>query len=67
MSRAHLEQLRATNALPHTLQYEELVPYYVPFDELTAGSSVESELGHWLPRRGPVALVGASGSGKSPT
>lgn len=65
MTRAHLEELRAANALPHTLRYDELVPYHVPFDELTSSSSVEAELGHWLGRRGRVALIGASGPGKS--
>jgi len=65
VTRAHLEELRAANALPHTLRYDELVPYHVPFDELTSSSSVEAELGHWLARRGRVALIGASGSGKS--
>lgn len=65
MTRAQLEQLRAANALPHTLRYDQLAPYHVPFDELASSTAVEGELSHWIARRGRVALIGASGSGKS--
>ena len=65
MTRAKLEQLRAKNALPHTLRYDQLAPYHVPFDTLTGNTKVEGELAHRLPLRGRVALIGASGSGKS--
>ena len=65
MTRAQLESLRAANALPHTLRYDQLAPYHVPFDELCGGSAVEGELAHWLAHRGRVALIGPSGSGKS--
>jgi len=65
VTRAQLESLRAANALPHTLRYDQLAPYHVPFDELCGGSAVEGELAHWLAHRGRVALIGPSGSGKS--
>ena len=65
MTRAQLEQLRARNALPHTLRYDQLAPYHVPFDTLTGNTKVEGELAHWLAHRGRVALIGCSGSGKS--
>jgi hypothetical protein len=65
MTRSQLESLRAANALPHTLRYDQLAPYHVPFDELRGGSAVEGELAHWLAHRGRVALIGSSGSGKS--
>jgi hypothetical protein len=65
MTRAQLKLLRAANALPHTLRYDQLAPYHVPFDELDGTSAVEGELGHWILQRGRVALIGASGSGKS--
>jgi hypothetical protein len=65
VTRTQLESLRAANALPHTLRYDQLEPYHVPFDELCGGSAVEGELAHWLAHRGRVALIGPSGSGKS--
>jgi len=65
MTRAAMEGVRAMNALPHTLRYEQLATYHVPFDELAGGTEVEGELTHWLARRGRVALIGPSGSGKS--
>jgi hypothetical protein len=65
VTRAQLESLRAANALPHTLRYDQLAPYHVPFDELCGGTAVEGELAHWLAHRGRVALIGPSGSGKS--
>ncbi len=60
-----MESVRSTNALPHTLRYEQLAAFHVPFDELLGGAEVESELAHWLTRRGRVTLIGPSGSGKS--
>ncbi len=65
MMRTQLESLRAANALPHTLRYDQLAPYHVPFDELCGGRAVEGELAHWLTHSGRVALIGPSGSGKS--
>jgi hypothetical protein len=65
VTRAQLESLRAANALPHTLRYNQLAPYHVPFDELCGGTAVEGELAHWLAHRGRVSLIGPSGSGKS--
>lgn len=65
MSRSDLQALRDGNALPHTLRYDELADYHVPFDDLLQSASVEAELGHWLRHRGRVALIGASGTGKS--
>jgi hypothetical protein len=65
VTRAQLRRLRAANALPHTLRYDQLAPYHVPFDELAETTAVEGELAHWLARGGRVALIGASGSGKS--
>jgi hypothetical protein len=65
MTCAQLESLRAANALPHTLRYDQLAPYHVPFDELCDSTAVEGELAHWLAHRGRVALIGPSGSGKS--
>lgn len=65
MTRAQLRELRAASALPHTLRYDQLAPYHVSFDELSGTATVESELAHWLARRGRVALIGGSGSGKS--
>ncbi len=65
MSRAQLQALRDEHALPHTLTYAQLAPYHVPFDELTGSNATEAELAYWLNRRGRVALIGASGAGKS--
>lgn len=65
MSRMHLEQTRARTAFPHTLAPHDLGQYHVPFDELTGRSDVEAELAHWMVRRGRVALIGSTGSGKS--
>jgi hypothetical protein len=65
MTRANLQSLRKNTALPHTLNYDQLARYHVPFDELTGETTVEAELAHWLGSRGRVALIGASGSGKS--
>jgi energy-coupling factor transporter ATP-binding protein EcfA2 len=65
VSRADLERLRASDALQQTLRFEYLEGYHVPFDHLTASTATEHELAHWSTRQGKVALIGASGSGKS--
>jgi len=44
MTRANLQSLRKNTALPHTLNYDQLARYHVPFDELTGETTVEAEL-----------------------
>lgn len=65
MSQTALAALRDANSLAQTLPFEQLEAYHVPFDELTGTSSVERELSYWAARGGRVALIGASGAGKS--
>lgn len=65
MSRHALENVRRSDALQQTVGYEQLEAYHVPFDELTGTTAVEAELTHWSTRRGKVAVIGPSGSGKS--
>jgi energy-coupling factor transporter ATP-binding protein EcfA2 len=65
VTRTQLESVRAANALPHTLRYDQLAPYHVSFDELCGNTAVEGELAYWLAHGGRVALIGPSGSGKS--
>ena len=65
MSNEALAVLRDANSLAQTLTFEQLQTYHVPFDELTGTSTVESQLEYWATRRGRVALVGQSGTGKS--
>jgi hypothetical protein len=65
VTRSQLKLVHAANALPHTPRYGELAPYHVPFDELTGTRAVEGELARWIGLRGRIALIGASGSGKS--
>lgn len=65
MSLALLQQLRAANAFDHYPLFEALGELHVPFDSLVPGARVEARLDEALRRRGRVALVGGSGSGKS--
>lgn len=65
MSQIALAALRDANSLAQTLPFEQLEAYHVPFDELTGTTSVERELSYWAARGGRVALIGASGAGKS--
>jgi len=60
-----LAAIRDGNALAQTLPFEQLQAYHVPFDELTGGATIETQLDYWSTRSGHVALVGASGTGKS--
>ncbi len=65
MSLVLLRQLRAANAFDHYPLFEALGALHVPFDSLVPGARVEARLDQALRRRGRVALVGGSGSGKS--
>ena len=65
MSQAALAALREGNSLAHTLTFEQLEEYHVPFDQLCGGQSVEQQVTYWSACRGRVALIGDSGAGKS--
>ncbi len=65
MSRALLQHVWEARALPHTLRYDQLADYHVPFDDLGGGTGVEHALAHWAGGQGRVALIGPPGAGKS--
>jgi hypothetical protein len=60
-----LDELQSVNAfLPSSLP-EDLLACHVPFDDFVAGARVEVDLTERIERGRAVALIGASGSGKS--
>jgi hypothetical protein len=65
MSHELLRHLASRFAFDSTPSFGDLGAYHVPFDELTATSSVEARLGEAVRNGERVAVVGDSGAGKS--
>ena len=65
MTRAALERLQEAHAFDPAPRHEQLATLHVPFDELTGARTCERALDAALRREERVALVGASGAGKS--
>ena len=60
-----LVHLRSVNAFDHQPTFGRLRDYHVPFETLVGGQSIETRLEEAVSRGGRVALIGASGCGKS--
>ena len=65
MSHEHLLRVEASRALEATRRFEDLFFFHVPFDELNGDDQTESTLARLIASEGRVAVIGASGSGKS--
>lgn len=65
MSLSRLLELDALRAFEATHRFEDLDLYHVPFDELTGRPDTEAVLARMAARAGRIAVLGASGSGKS--
>ncbi len=65
MTHAQLRDLEASRAFEATRRFEELALFHVPFDQLNGDDHTESTLVRLLAADGRIAIIGASGSGKS--
>jgi hypothetical protein len=65
MTRAQLLEVEASRAFEATKRFDELTYFHVPFDELNGDDRTEAALTRLAGYGDRVAVVGASGSGKS--
>jgi energy-coupling factor transporter ATP-binding protein EcfA2 len=65
MALAQLLELDGRRVFEATHRFDDLDVYHVPFDELTGRPETEAVLARMAGREARVAVIGASGSGKS--
>jgi len=65
VSHEQLIALETSRALEATRRFEDLLLYHVAFDDLNSDQRTEASLARLVANTGRVAVVGASGSGKS--
>lgn len=65
MSHEQLLQVDTSRAFEPTRRFEELSFFHIPFDQLNGDEKTESTVARLVDNGGHLALIGASGSGKS--